>query len=93
MGELLFRELSYKLRGLFFKIRNTYGPGQKENIYRNLLIDALKENKIPFEKEKPINIYSYLEMYSSQDLTGRESRFFSTSAFIKRSAFLRFVNK
>ena len=58
MGELLFRELSYKLRGLFFKIRNTYGPGQKENIYRNLLIDALKEKKIPFEKEKPINIYT-----------------------------------
>ncbi len=58
MDKLLHRELSYKLRGLFFKIRNTYGPGQKENIYSNLLVEALKERKIPFEKEKSINVYS-----------------------------------
>jgi len=58
MGKLLHGELTYKLRGLFFDIRNTYGPGQKENIYSNLLVEALKENKIPFEKEKFINIYT-----------------------------------
>jgi len=58
MDKLLYRELSYKLRGLFFKIRNAYGPGQKENIYSNILVEALKENKIPFEKEKSINIYT-----------------------------------
>lgn len=58
MGELLHRELSYKLRGLFFKIRNTYGPGQKEKIYQNLLEETLKENKIHFEKEKAIKIYT-----------------------------------
>jgi len=58
MEKLLYKDLSYKLRGLFFQIRNTYGPGQKENIYSNLLTEALKENKIPFEKEKFINIYT-----------------------------------
>ena len=58
MGKLLHGELTYKLRGLFFDIRNTYGPGQKENIYGNLLTEALKENKIPFAKEKLINIYT-----------------------------------
>lgn len=58
MDKLLHRELSYKLRGIFFQIRNTYGPGQKENIYSNLLTEALKENKIPFIKEKSINIYT-----------------------------------
>jgi len=58
MGKLLHGELTYKLRGLFFDIRNTYGPGQKENIYSNLLVEALKENKIPFAKEKIINIYT-----------------------------------
>jgi len=58
MDKLLHRELSYKIRGLFFKIRNTYGPGQKENIYQNLLAESLKENKIPFGKEKAINIYT-----------------------------------
>ena len=58
MGKLLHGELTYKLRGLFFDIRNTYGPGQKENIYGNLLAETLKENKIPFAKEKIINIYT-----------------------------------
>jgi len=58
MDKLLYRELSYKLRGLFFEIRNTYGPGQKENIYSNLLAEFLKENKILFEKEKSIAIYT-----------------------------------
>ncbi|MDO8436433.1 MAG: GxxExxY protein [bacterium] len=58
MDKLLYGELSYKLRGLFFEIRNTYGPGQKENIYSNLLAETLKENKITFEKEKLINIYT-----------------------------------
>jgi len=58
MSKLLHGELTYKLRGLFFDIRNTYGPGQKENIYSNLLVEALKENKIPFAKEKIINIYT-----------------------------------
>lgn len=58
MDKLLYRELSYRLRGLFFKIRNTYGPGQKENIYSNLLAETLKENKVIFEQEKLINIYT-----------------------------------
>jgi len=58
MSKLLHNELTYKLQGLFFEIRNTYGPGQKENIYNNLLAEALKENKIPFEREKFINIYT-----------------------------------
>ena len=58
MANLLYNELSYKLRGLFFKIRNTYGPGQKEIIYHNILVELLKENKISFLKEKTINIYS-----------------------------------
>lgn len=58
MVELLHRELSYKLQGLFFEIRNGYGPGQKENVYQNLLTEFLKENKILFEKEKSIKIYT-----------------------------------
>ena len=58
MDELLHHDLTYRLRGIFFQIRNTYGPGQKENIYSNLLVEALKENKIPFAKEKIINIYT-----------------------------------
>lgn len=56
--KFLYKELSYQLRGIFFDIRNTYGPGQKETVYHNLLVEALKENKIPFKKELSINIYA-----------------------------------
>ena len=41
-----------------FKIRNTYGPGQKESVYCNLLEETLKENQIFFEREKSIKIHS-----------------------------------
>ena len=58
MSKLLHNELTYKLRGLFFEIRNTYGPGQKENVYCNLLEETLKENQISFKREKSIKIHS-----------------------------------
>ena len=54
----LHKELCYQLLGCFFNIRKNYGPGQKESIYVNLIIEWLKEHKIPFEKEKLIKIYS-----------------------------------
>jgi GxxExxY protein len=40
------------------KIKREYGPGQKEKIYVNLIVEWLIQNKILFEKEKAINIYS-----------------------------------
>lgn len=40
------------------KIRREYGPGQKEKVYVNLIAEWLIQNKILFEKEKAINIYS-----------------------------------
>jgi len=54
----LYKELSYKLLGCFFDIRNNYGPGQKESIYANLIAEWLTINKLSFEKEKAIKIYS-----------------------------------
>jgi len=57
-NKLLYKDLSYKLRGCFFEVRNTYGPGQKENIYHKLLEDTFKNNHISFRKEAAINIYT-----------------------------------
>lgn len=56
--KFLHKDLGYKLRGCFFYIRNNYGPGQKESIYTNLITEWLKQNKIPYEKEKSIKVYS-----------------------------------
>lgn len=53
---LLFEELSYKLRGLFFKVFNEIGPGFKEEVYVRALVKLLNENKIPYEKEKYFDI-------------------------------------
>lgn len=54
----LYKELSYKLQGCFFEIRKEYGPGQKESIYTNLLIECLQNKNIPVDKEKSIKFYS-----------------------------------
>lgn len=53
---LLYEELSYKLRGLFFKIYNEIGPGFKEDIYVRALIKLLDERKISYEREKVFNV-------------------------------------
>lgn len=58
--KFLHKDLGYKLRGCFFAIRNEYGPGQKESVYVNLILEYLKHKDIFAEKEKVINIYSVL---------------------------------
>jgi len=54
----LYKDLSFQLRGIFFDIRNTYGPGHKEVVYQNLLEEYLKEKNVRFEREKSISIHA-----------------------------------
>lgn len=54
----LYRKLSYKIRGILYDIRNKYGPGHKENVYSNLIEESCKLEKIYYDREKRINIYS-----------------------------------
>jgi len=56
MEKYLYENLTYKLRGIAFKVYNTLGPGFKEKIYHKAVIKDLKEQKIFFETEKRINI-------------------------------------
>jgi len=56
--DLLYPELSYKIRGIAMKIRKELGSGQKESVYQNLFKEKLEEVKIKFEKEKSIVIKS-----------------------------------
>ena len=58
MTGLLFKDLSYRLQGCFMEVRNNLGPGLKEIVYQNALTEELEAQKIPFEKEKNIRIYS-----------------------------------
>ena len=52
MAKLLYKKLSYELQGAFIEIRKNLGPGLKEIIYRNALMEELLDRGIKFEKEK-----------------------------------------
>ncbi len=56
---LLYPQLSYKLRGIFYAAANLYGLGHKEKLYHQALIDEFNEKNIKFEHEKRIPIYSW----------------------------------
>lgn len=56
--DLLYKDLSYKLQGAFINVRKDFGSGHKEKVYQNALVEEFLANKIIFEKEKNINIYS-----------------------------------
>lgn len=58
MAELLHKDLSYKLQGIFFEVRKNFGPGHKEIVYQNALTEEFTSNGISFEREKDIKIYS-----------------------------------
>lgn len=53
---LLYEELSYTLRGIFFKVYNELGPGFKEDVYTKAILKLLDENNISYEREKQFGI-------------------------------------
>lgn len=54
----LYRDLSYKVVGVIYNVRNAYGSGQKELVYQNALSEELEGLGIPFEREVSIPIKS-----------------------------------
>jgi len=55
-GKLKFEKLSYDLRGAFFEVYNTLGPGFKEQIYHNALAKELRNRGIRFSDKERISI-------------------------------------
>lgn len=53
---MLYEELTYKIRGAFYEVYNTMGPGFKEEIYHKSLAKELKLNKIPFAEKKKLTV-------------------------------------
>jgi len=56
MGKIKYEKLSYEVRGAFYEVYNTLGPGFKETIYHNALIREFKDRKIRFQEKKRIPI-------------------------------------
>ena len=57
-ANLLEPELSYKIQGIIYSVANKYGPGFKEQIYQKALEEEFTKQRVTFEQQKRINIYS-----------------------------------
>jgi len=59
-GEIVYKELSYKVQGILMEARRMYGPGHKEKVYCNTIEELLQRYKIKYKREININIYSLI---------------------------------
>lgn len=57
-NKIIEPELSYRVCGCFYSVYNKYGKGLKEKIYEKALAEEFIKQKIKFEEQKRINIYS-----------------------------------
>jgi GxxExxY protein len=60
--DLLYPELSYRVMQAVFEVHNTLGPGFTEDIYENALALELELQRIPFERQKQIQVF-YKDKY------------------------------
>lgn len=54
---LILEELSSKIIGICFAVFNELGSGFLEPVYQEALAIALRQARIPFEREKQLTIY------------------------------------
>jgi len=57
-ADLLYKELSYEIRGAAIEVKKNYGLGHKEILYQRALAEELGLRGIKYEKQKQIKIYS-----------------------------------
>ncbi|MFA4830867.1 MAG: GxxExxY protein [Patescibacteria group bacterium] len=58
-GNFLEKDLSYKLMGCFFKIRNLYGGGMREKFYDEVSDEIMREAKLVFINKPRIELFSF----------------------------------
>lgn len=56
--KFLEKDLSYRLMGCFYKIRNLYGSGHRENFYDKVFNEVLNLENIKFIDKPKVNLYS-----------------------------------
>ncbi len=57
MGQLIEKELSYKVIELCYRVHNHLGSGLLESAYKAAMVVELEYSDIPFEKEKEYPVY------------------------------------
>jgi len=56
--DLLYKELSYAIRGAAVEVKKNYGSAHKEVLYHRAFAEELSIRRIKYEHQKPIKIYS-----------------------------------
>lgn len=54
--DLLYADLTYKVRGAVFSVFNELGNGHKEQVYQRALEREFEELKIPYKKEVSLKV-------------------------------------
>ena len=57
MDDFLFKDEGYKIIGCFYTVYNSLGSGFLESVYQEALAKEFEINKIPFLKEKKIEVF------------------------------------
>lgn len=56
ISNLLYEELTYKVRGCIFNVYNELGYGHKEQVYQKALKKEFEEKNIPYKKEANLSV-------------------------------------
>lgn len=54
--QYLYKDLTYVIRGAFFEVYNTLGPGFKEDVYHHALAAEFALREIPFSSKVRLSI-------------------------------------
>ncbi len=54
--KIIHKELSYKVVGILYQAHNKLGRYALENQYGNIIENILKQEKIPYEREKSVTL-------------------------------------
>ncbi len=57
MTEIRHKDLSYRIVGCAQKVHRNLGPGFPEAVYQRALCHELAKAKIPFQCEKPVEVF------------------------------------
>lgn len=56
-GNIIYKELSYKIIELAFEVHNELGCGFLEKVYENAMMLLLEREKIPAKQQAPADVY------------------------------------
>ncbi|MFH0892321.1 MAG: GxxExxY protein [Candidatus Falkowbacteria bacterium] len=88
MEKIVYKELSYRINGLCFKIHDVLGRNCKEKQYCDLFEILLQKEKIEYEREKNLDI-----ILEEQKIRGNRVDFFIARTILFDAKAKNFITK